>query len=119
VTLHSDEIKGGGSSRPLLPHHAEMLANSAINGTVARERGYFSVSQKKDLEALGFGRSQQVVPALVIPIHGVVAGEEPWFVHRPDNPRRREVVSDAMSGSMPQSWRRGVRPSSMDHGRGR
>jgi hypothetical protein len=74
----------------LLEHHAEMLAKSAIDGTVARERGYYSVQRKQDLEQIGFGRTQQIVPALVIPIYGVVAGEDPWFIHRPDQPRLKE-----------------------------
>ena len=63
---------GAASGRSLLPHHAEMLAKSAISGTVARERGYFSVERKQELERLGFGRTLQIVPTLVIPIHGVV-----------------------------------------------
>ena len=67
-----------------------MLAKSAISGTIARERGYYSIQQKRDLEAIGFGRAQQVVPTLVIPIHGVVADEAPWFIHRPDSPRLKD-----------------------------
>ena len=38
--------KGSGFGRSLLPHHAEMLARSAVSGTVARERGVFSVESK-------------------------------------------------------------------------
>ena len=49
---------------------------------MARERGYFSVEHKRELERLGFGRSQQIVPTLVIPVHGVVAGEDA-VVHPP------------------------------------
>ena len=71
----------------LLDHHAKTLAESAINEAVAKERGYYSIDQKRDLETIGFGRTQQIVPTLVIPIHGVVAGEAPWFIHRPDTPR--------------------------------
>jgi hypothetical protein len=59
----------------LLRHHAETLAKSAIDGTVARERGYFSVERKQELEQLGFGRTQQLVPTMAIPVRGVVAGE--------------------------------------------
>ena len=61
-----------------------MLEESAIGDEIARERGYFSVESKQKLEQLGFGRSLQHVPTLVIPIHGVVADELPWYVHRPD-----------------------------------
>ncbi len=74
----------------LLPHHLEQLAKSAISGTVARERGYFSVEHKRELEELGFGRSQLIIPTLAISIHGVVADEAPWFVHRPDRPRIKD-----------------------------
>jgi D-arabinose 1-dehydrogenase-like Zn-dependent alcohol dehydrogenase len=62
----------------------EMLAKSAIGGTVARERGVFSVESKSELGQLGFGRSLQIVPTLVCPIYGVIPGEDPWYVHRPD-----------------------------------
>jgi hypothetical protein len=78
------------SDRKLLPHHTEMLALSAVSGKVARERGYFSVTEKRELERLGFGRAQQIVPTLAIPIHGVVNGEAPWFIHRPDAPRIKD-----------------------------
>jgi hypothetical protein len=76
--------------RPLASHHRRLLTDSGISDDVARERGYFTVHAKRDLEALGFGRSQQIVPTLVIPIYGVVKGEPPWFVHRPDNPRIKD-----------------------------
>lgn len=84
------ESNESGSGRSLLPHHAETLAKSAISGTVARERGYFSVESKRELEQLGFGRTQQIVPTLVISIFGVVAGEDPWYIHRPDTPRIKD-----------------------------
>jgi hypothetical protein len=58
---------------------------SAIAPDVIGERGYFSVEKKKaDLARLGFGRTLQIVPTLVIPVHGVVSDEPPWFIHRPD-----------------------------------
>jgi Domain of unknown function (DUF3854) len=78
------------SDLPLLPHHVDQLAKSAISRAVARERGYFSAEHERKLEQLGFGRTQQLVPSLVIPIHGVVAGEQPWFIHRPDQPRVKD-----------------------------
>ena len=61
-----------------------MLEASAIAEDVWSERGVFSVEHKRELERLGFGRTLQVVPTLVFPVHGVVAGEAPWFIHRPD-----------------------------------
>ena len=71
----------------LLPHHAELLKASAISDEVAKERGYYSAEKKSELEQLGFTGKAQRVPTLVIPVHGVVAGERPWFIHRPDEPR--------------------------------
>jgi hypothetical protein len=77
--------EGSGSGRSLLSHHRQMLEeDSAIDPAVIAERGYFSVTEKKQLDALGFGRSLQYVPSLVVPVHGVVAGELPWYMHRPD-----------------------------------
>src|SRR4051794_5760112 len=81
---------GSPTGGPLLEHHALMLAKSAIHGAVARERGYRSVEHKRDLEPLGFGRTQQLVPTLVIPVYSVVAGEPPWYIHRPDVPRVKD-----------------------------
>src|SRR3954452_8469816 len=74
----------------LLDHHVRMLVASAITEDVWRERGVFSVEGKRDLERLGFGRSQQLVPTLVFPIRGVVPGEALWFIHRPDQPRIKD-----------------------------
>jgi hypothetical protein len=80
----------GDASNRLLEHHKRLVADSAIAEDVAAERGYHSIESKRELEQLGFGRSQQIVPTLVIPIRGVVPGEEPWFTHRPDQPRIKD-----------------------------
>src|SRR5215213_291928 len=45
----------------------EVSEESAIHSAVALERGYYLEKTKKGLERLGFKRSQQRVPALVIP----------------------------------------------------
>ena len=76
---------GSGSGRSLLPHHVEMLALSAISGTIARERGYFSVSDKKQLTGM-FGPSQRLAPGLVIPVMNVYR-ETVFYQLRPDSPR--------------------------------
>jgi hypothetical protein len=69
----------------LLPHHRRMLeADSAIAPEVIAERGWFSVTEGKDLEPLGFGRTLRYAPTLAVPIHGVIPGEPPWYMHRPD-----------------------------------
>lgn len=76
---------GGKNGKPLLPHHRDMLErDSAIDPAVIAERGIFSATTKAEVGALGFGRTLQRVPALVFPIHGVVAGEPPWYLIRPD-----------------------------------
>jgi hypothetical protein len=105
----------------LLDHHRELLVEaSAISPEVVAERGYFSVSAKRDLEQLGFGRSQQIVPTLVVPICGVVQGEEPWYVHRPDQPRlkhgrpRKYEVPAGRKMSLDVHPR--VRPNLANHG---
>src|SRR3954453_19086551 len=85
-------VNGGSpAGGPLLDHHDRMLVvDSAIGEEVIAQRGYFSVEHKRDLEPLGFGRTQQLVPTLVIPVYSVVAGEPPWYTHRPDVPRVKD-----------------------------
>ena len=85
----------------LLPQHAELIRASAISPEVARDRGYRSVITKAQLRQLGFSRSQQRVPALVIPIHGI-DGKIAQHQVRPDEPRtvRGKVVKyETPSGS--------------------
>ena len=74
----------------LWQNHRELLHAAGISDEVIVERGYFSVGAKKDMEALGFAPSQRIVPTLVIPIHGVVKGEDPWHLHRPDMPQVKD-----------------------------
>jgi len=74
---------------PLLPNHLAMLKFSVISPEVARARGYQSVTIRAELERLGFGATQRLVPALVIPIWGV-AGEIATYQLRPDVPRIRD-----------------------------
>jgi Protein of unknown function (DUF3631)/Domain of unknown function (DUF3854) len=71
-------------SRRLSDAHREVLHGSGIADDVIAERGYFTLERKADLAALGFTAGLQHVPTLVVPIHGVVPGEPPWFIHRPD-----------------------------------
>jgi hypothetical protein len=66
-----------------------MLKSSVISPEVARARGYHSVTIRAELERLGFGATQRLVPALVIPIWGV-AGEIATYQLRPDVPRIRD-----------------------------
>jgi hypothetical protein len=70
----------------LLERHQKFLQARAIADDVAVERGYISVLRKSELERLGFGRSQQLVPTLVIPVCSVRAEVESYQL-RPDAPR--------------------------------
>ena len=73
-------------AKELLPRHQALLKASAISDEVARARGYWSATTKGELAALGFGPSQQRVPALVVPVWSV-AGETATYQIRPDDPR--------------------------------
>jgi hypothetical protein len=69
--------------------HWKFLCDRAVAEEIAAERGYRSALKKSELERLGFGRSQQIVPALVIPIHSVRGSIESYQL-RPDLPRLNE-----------------------------
>jgi hypothetical protein len=70
----------------LLPKHEAMLRASAIDPSVAAERGYQSITSKAELERLGFKRWQCGVPSLLVPIHSAGGGVA-LYHHRPDTPR--------------------------------
>src|SRR5215208_1850741 len=67
----------------------EVTEESAIDPAVAWERGYYLEKTKAGLSRLGFGRSQQRVPALVIPRFNP-SGEPIPAQIKPDNPRVEE-----------------------------
>ncbi|HUY08377.1 MAG TPA: DUF3854 domain-containing protein [Candidatus Dormibacteraeota bacterium] len=71
----------------LLPQHLAQLLASGISLEVAVERGYYSATTKVALSALGFPPSQQLVPALVVPLWSVDE-EVALYQLRPDDPRR-------------------------------
>ena len=73
----------GNSELTLLPQHAALLAASAIDAEVARERGYASVTAPIDLGRRGFKERQRNVPALLIPIWDV-RGRIGLYQARPD-----------------------------------
>jgi putative DNA primase/helicase len=73
----------------LSPEHEAKLASSAISSDVAGARGYRTLRTKQELADLGFGRSQQIVPTLLVPVWGV-GGEIALRLHRPDEPRTRK-----------------------------
>lgn len=70
----------------VLEQHAAKLAASAVSPDVARERGYVSADTKAQLGRHGFSASQQLPPALVIPLWSVT-GERAGAQVRPDEPR--------------------------------
>ena len=70
----------------LLIEHLDHLKGSAISLDVIRERGYRSVLGKKELIEAHFGRPQQRVPGILIPLHGV-DGSVIGHQYRPDHPR--------------------------------
>ena len=75
------------NGRVLLDHHKAMLKASAVDDDVAEQRGYFSVqTQQGAQDRVRLRTHAATTPALVIPIHSVVKGEQPWYDHRPDTP---------------------------------
>ena len=70
----------------LLQQHWKFIRDRAVADHVAAERNYQSATRKADLEKLGFGRTQQLAPALVIPIWSV-RGAIHSYQLRPDSPR--------------------------------
>jgi len=70
----------------LLPQHGALLEQSRITPEVAEARGYRSVTIKAELGRLGFGARQQIIPTLLMPVHGV-NGDVVTYQHRPDEPR--------------------------------
>ena len=85
--------KGAYAALDLDPQHAAKIGSSAISAEVAEQRGYRTIRTKSQLAELGFGRSQQIVPTLLVPVWGVT-GEIATRQHRPDSPRSRKGKGD-------------------------
>src|SRR5271163_3986461 len=85
---HRHELvrKTMNANSTLLQQNWNFLRARAVGDDVAIERGYLSAARKSDLERLGFGRTQQLVPALVIPVWSVRGHVEAYQL-RPDKPR--------------------------------
>jgi putative DNA primase/helicase len=75
-------------SAGLAPHHAAMLTASDIAPEVIEARGYWTATTKAELARLGFPSTQQLQPALVVPIYNG-RGELSTYMLRPDVPRLR------------------------------
>ena len=77
---------GRGYPPGLLDHHLRRVVASGIPPAVARARGYASVKTKATLAKLGFASYQQLVPGLLVPLHGTAGGVVGHQL-RPDTPR--------------------------------
>jgi hypothetical protein len=77
-----------GNRKPLSPEHRNQLEASGISEEVIRERGYYTETVKADLGRLGYARSQQQTPSLVIPIKNL-DGEICQHQIRPSQPRSK------------------------------
>lgn len=91
----------------LSPQHAVKVGSSAISREVAEARGYRTIHVKRDLASLGFSRSQQIVPTLLVPVWGV-AGEAALYQHRPDVPRQRKDTGKIVKYETPDGSRMAV-----------
>jgi putative DNA primase/helicase len=80
----------------LAPQHAAKIGSSAISREVAEQRGYQTIRTKSGLAEFGFGRSQQIIPTLLVPVWGVT-GEIATRQHRPDSPRERKGKGNGKS----------------------
>lgn len=72
--------------------HLDQLHASAISDEVIRARGYRTVTDANDLEALGFAPGQRRVPGLLLPLW-TTAGKNGLYQYKPDNPRVNEDKS--------------------------
>src|SRR5215213_77871 len=77
----------------------EVTEESAVDPAVAWERGYYLEKTKRGLERLGFKRSQQRAPALVIPRFSP-SGEPIASQIKPDNP----LVEERNGKSRPRKY---------------
>ena len=69
----------------LLPEHREKLESSGVSDEVVQARGYRSITDRAELDALRFAPRLSPAPGLLIPLHGVdglVVGHQ----YRPDTP---------------------------------
>ena len=87
----------------LADRHRAYLEARAVSEEVAAERGYRSVTRRRELADLGFADYQCLVPALVLPVHDV-HGRVVNYQCRPDVPRvdrerGREVKFETVADS--------------------
>ena len=61
------DTQNKNGSTGLAEHHWRQLEESGISPEVAQARGYYTATDKRELERLGFSKAQRQVPALVMP----------------------------------------------------
>jgi hypothetical protein len=66
----------------------QLQTESAIPEQLVRARGYRRCTKKSELKHLGFSGSQQLVPCLVMPMHGVDGDLLKLCQIKPDDPRQ-------------------------------
>lgn len=83
-------------------HRESLEKSSAVRPDVIEARGYKTVIRKSEIRALGFSDNQIRVPALLIPVWGVM-GSTVLYQARPDSPRIRQgkaVKYETPAGSL-------------------
>src|SRR4030067_3627439 len=87
TTVIATKTTNGSAGASLSPNHLEHLKKSAISLEIIIQRGYQTVTAKKQLEALGFSKQQCRVPGILMPVHGVNGDGIVNNQFRPDSPR--------------------------------
>jgi hypothetical protein len=103
---HGGGIKDSVYGLHIFPQHAKLLAASAIDPAVARERGYVSADSKKQVERYGFP-PWQCRTGLLIPMRR--ADGSVWgYQLRSDTPRVSRQTGKAFKYETPASQRNGI-----------
>jgi hypothetical protein len=86
-TVATSNVAEKDAGSPLSPHHLDHLKQSAISSELIGWRGYRTIVEQKQLEALGFAKQQCRVPGILIPLWGVDGSCIVGHQFRPDSPR--------------------------------
>jgi hypothetical protein len=99
---HNIKPEENKTSLILLPQDQQLIEASGITPQVAKVRGYYSATHKRQLARLGFADYQQLTPALVIPIYNA-NGKITTYQARPHQPRHdkngKAIKYETPSGS--------------------
>lgn len=88
----------------LAPHHLASLQESAISPEVAAERGYRTAYRTEDVPEVFAETQRRLLPALVLPVHGVDGDGPVTYRLRPDRPRtdkRKKAGSQTLKYEQP------------------